>query len=106
MRRNNRADAEKERIAACEHDDALSAPGEDRRDCLADRRRPYQALAFRRASELQMPCAADDELGIRNETARRGRQTIEPILADADEREPFLHCSAHEVTSGMNACGF
>jgi hypothetical protein len=53
-----------------------------------------------------MPCAADDELGISDETPRHGRQAVDTILTDADEREPSLRGSAHEVTSGMNACGF
>jgi hypothetical protein len=53
-----------------------------------------------------MPCAADYELGIGNETQRHRRQTLEAILADAHECEPFLQGSAHQVTSGVNACGF
>ena len=104
MRREQRADAVEERIAAGEHDGALAAPREDRRDCLADRGGPYQRLASRRAGELQMPRAADDELGVRNETPGYGRETVETILADADEREPFLCGRAHAVISVAHAC--
>src|SRR6476646_7857279 len=77
---NQRANAIEEWIAAGDHDDALAAPGEDRRDCFADWRRPYQCLACRRAGKLEMPRTADDELGGRDEPPRHGRETVETIL--------------------------
>jgi hypothetical protein len=51
-----------------------------------------------------MPGTTDNELGIRDEAPRNGRESVETILADADEREPFLCGRAHASCSGVNAC--
>ena len=52
-----------------------------------------------------MPRPADDKLGIGDEPPRNGRETVETILADADEREPFL-AGGHAALSGTGACAF
>ena len=39
-----------------------------------------------------MPRAAEDELGLGDRPARTGAETGEPILADADDGQPFWRC--------------
>jgi hypothetical protein len=51
-----------------------------------------------------MPRAADDELGVFNKTSRNGREAVETVLADADEREPTLIGCAHVGCPGLSAC--
>jgi hypothetical protein len=102
MRDNYGPDAIEKWIAAREHDDASASPGEDRRNCLSNRGRPYQALACRQAGEFQMPRPAHNEIGLGDEPPRNRRETVKTVLTDADEREPFL-AGAH---AAISACAF
>jgi len=50
-----------------------------------------------------MPRTADDQHGVGNQAPRNGRKTVETILADADEREPFV-AGPHAAISGLSSC--
>jgi hypothetical protein len=49
-----------------------------------------------------MPRPADNELGLGDEPPRNRRETVNTILTDTDEREPFL-AGAH---AAISACAF
>ncbi len=57
-------DAEEHRIAACQHDDRLAAMRLDHRESFVEWRRPAHALGLDiAAQEIQMPPAAENDLG-------------------------------------------
>ena len=55
----------------------------------------------RPSARAEMPLAADHELGIGDEGARRRREPFGAVLADADDGEPsrLLTVRAHNATS-------
>ena len=102
MGRQHGADAEAVGIAGGEHGDRLAAMGENFRDGLGDGARPGLALTARQAvGKGQVALAADHELGVGDEGARRRREPFGAVLADPDDGEPsrLLTVRAHNATS-------
>jgi hypothetical protein len=78
-----------ERIARGEHADLLPAQRADRRHCRIERRRPGVGDTGDPArGELQVPPAAENMFGCRDRAQRLRREPVEPVLADADDRQP------------------
>ena len=91
--RNGRADAVPERVARGEHADAAPPERDEFGHRGVEGRRPRLRLAVDRIGrEVEMPRAAEDELGLGDRPARTGAETGEPILADADDGQPFWRC--------------
>ena len=68
----------------------------------SDGARPGHALAARQpVGKGEMALAADDELGVGDERARRRRKPFGAVLADTDDGEPsrLLTVRAHNATS-------
>src|SRR6185312_6163192 len=59
-----------------------------------ERLAPEDALGRALRHQRQMALAADQHLGAGDERARRGRDAVKAILADADDGEPHAHGDA------------
>ena len=88
MAHQQAADAKEERIAARQHADRLAAPRQNCGQRALDRRRPSQGLRRDGRRQRQMPRAADDKRGLRDQPPCGRRKPVEAVLADADDGEP------------------
>jgi hypothetical protein len=80
------ADAEVIGIARGDDGDRPPAERQDLRECALDGTRPSKARALdQRVRQRKMPLAADNQLGGGDQLACRWRESLNTILADADD---------------------
>jgi hypothetical protein len=87
--RQHGADAMHEGIAGGEHADCTPPLRQHLFGHAVERRRPWpRRAADDRCRQRQMPVAAEHDRGAAHQPARDRAQSIDPILADADDGQP------------------
>ena len=94
------ADAEPHGIARRQHAHFFTAFLEERLDGGAERCGPCDARPLVRFNHLKMPGPADQNFGVVDGRAGVGRQSVEPVIADPDNRQPS---AGHQLSSGRRA---
>src|SRR5260221_6711895 len=91
MPRQRRGAAVPQRIPARPHDGARAGARRDRPHGRGGRRAPGDALGRAGRPQREGALAADQHFRALDERARSGGEAVEPVLADADDRQPHTH---------------